>query len=72
MSACEPAAAAFGTYFSDAPERTTRDEPDYLARAAGLLDRVKGVMRQIADNRREIDSLRRETRAILDSLPTFA
>jgi hypothetical protein len=40
--------------------------------AAALFDRVKGVRRQIADDRREIDRLRRETRAILDSLPAFA
>jgi hypothetical protein len=70
MSAREPA-AAYGTYFSDTPT-TTRADPDYREMAAALFDRVKGIRRQIAEDRREIDRLRRETRAILDSLPAFA
>jgi hypothetical protein len=70
MTAREPA-VPYGTYFSDAPS-TTRAEPDYREMAAALFDRVKNVRRQIADDRREIDRLRRETRAILDSLPAFA
>jgi hypothetical protein len=71
MSVREPAAIPYGTYFSDAPS-ATRAEPDYREMAAALFDRVKGIRRQIADDRREIDRLRRETRAILDSLPAFA
>ncbi|HEY7766918.1 hypothetical protein [Longimicrobium sp.] len=70
MTAREPA-AAYGAYFSDAPS-ATRVDPDYREMAAALFDRVKGIRRQIAEDRREIDRLRRETRAILDSLPAFA
>ncbi|HEY0025408.1 MAG TPA: hypothetical protein VGB24_21140 [Longimicrobium sp.] len=71
MSAREPVAVPYGTYFSDAPS-ATRADPDYREMAAALFDRVKGIRRQIAEDRREIDRLRRETRAILDSLPAFA
>ncbi|CAA9362182.1 MAG: hypothetical protein AVDCRST_MAG89-3819 [uncultured Gemmatimonadetes bacterium] len=71
MSVCQPPAVPYGTYFSDAPS-TTRAEPDYREMTAALFQRVVGVRRQIADDRREIDRLRRETRAILDSLPAFA
>ena len=71
MSAREPAAIPYGTYFSDAPS-ATRPDPDYRELAAALFDRVRGIRRQIAEDRREIDRLRRETRAILDSLPAFA
>jgi hypothetical protein len=71
LTARETAAIPYGTYFSDAPS-TTRAEPDYREMAAALFDRVRGIRRQIAEDRREIDRLRRETRAILDSLPVFA
>ena len=71
MSVRQPPAIPYGTYFSDAPS-TTRADPDYREMAAALFDRVKGIRRQIAEDRREIDRLRRETRAILDSLPAFA
>lgn len=65
------AAVPYGACFADAPVGT-RSEPDYRELTARLLVRVKAVILQIADDRREIDRLRRETRAILDSLPTFA
>ena len=71
MRACESPAIPYGTYLSDAPA-ATRNEPDYRELTANLLVRVRSIIRQIADDRPEIDRLRRETRAILDSLPTFA